>query len=213
MFEEQTPKPPLAPEPQDMFAAPPANLPMASAPGSGSEPPPAPPLKGGGPPQSPSAPAPSMPMMPSMDEHHGSGLKTALMVIGGLIIVGVAGFIAYKLIVAPQADQSDNGDVPFTAPTETEPTTPVVEEPVVEEEPVAVDSDGDGLTDEDESKFGTDARLADTDKDGLGDKEEVQVYGTDPLDPDTDDDTYLDGQEVASGFNPNGDGKLFEVPR
>ena len=52
----------------------------------------------------------------------------------------------------------------------------------------------------------------DTDKDGLGDREEVQVYGTDPLDSDTDGDTFLDGQEVSAGYNPNGEGKLFDIP-
>ncbi len=201
MFEDQKPKPAPVAEPKDMFDEPPANLPM------GNLPPPAPPLKGGGSPQ------PVMPMLPEMDIHHSSGLKSALMVIGGLFIVGIAGFIAYKLIVAPKSDQSDVGDIPYVA-TEPEPVAPVVEEPdPVVEVPVVVDSDGDGLSDNEESKIGTDPRLPDTDKDGLGDKEEAQVYGTDPLDPDTDNDSYLDGQEVVGGFNPNGDGKLFEVPR
>ncbi|MBI1908528.1 hypothetical protein HYS28_03930, partial [Candidatus Uhrbacteria bacterium] len=45
-----------------------------------------------------------------------------------------------------------------------------------------------------------------------GDREEVEVYDTDPLEEDTDGDTYLDGQEVKGGYNPNGPGKLFEVP-
>ena len=49
----------------------------------------------------------------------------------------------------------------------------------------SADSDGDGLTNIDEKK-----------------------YGTNPLNPDTDGDSYKDGDEVKAGYNPNGPGKL-----
>ncbi|MCE9614175.1 MAG: OmpA family protein [Lentisphaerae bacterium] len=58
------------------------------------------------------------------------------------------------------------------------------------------DSDGDGLSDEDEAKWGTDPFDPDTDKDGLTDGEEVFKYKTDPLNPDTDLDALKDGPEV-----------------
>jgi hypothetical protein len=48
----------------------------------------------------------------------------------------------------------------------------------------------------------------DQDNDNLTDQEEV-FYNTDPLNPDTDGDGYLDGDEVMSGYNPAGEGKLF----
>lgn len=73
------------------------------------------------------------------------------------------------------------------------------------------DSDQDGLTDQEELELGTNANGADSDQDGLFDREEVKVYKTDPLNPDTDGDTYLDGAEVEAGYNPNGDGKLFKI--
>lgn len=41
----------------------------------------------------------------------------------------------------------------------------------------------------------------DSDQDGLTDQEE-KMLGTDPHNPDTDGDGYLDGKEVASGYNP-----------
>ncbi len=45
-----------------------------------------------------------------------------------------------------------------------------------------VDSDGDGLSDDEEEALGTDPLLADTDGDGFDDLEEL-LAGTDPLDP------------------------------
>lgn len=89
------------------------------------------------------------------------------------------------------------------------PQIPVAEEPAV---PVLVDSDGDGLTDEEEARYGTSIRKPDTDNDGLFDREEVVVYKTNPLSADTDKDGYLDGAEVSGGYNPNGAGKLLQVP-
>jgi outer membrane protein OmpA-like peptidoglycan-associated protein/opacity protein-like surface antigen len=58
------------------------------------------------------------------------------------------------------------------------------------------DSDGDGLTDDEEAKLGTDPFNKDTDGDGLTDGDEVKVYKTNPLNPDTDFDGLKDGQEV-----------------
>lgn len=48
---------------------------------------------------------------------------------------------------------------------------------------------------------------SDIDNDGLTLFDE-QRYGTNPNDPDTDKDGYNDGQEVISGYNPNGAGRL-----
>ncbi len=60
------------------------------------------------------------------------------------------------------------------------------------------DSDGDGLTDEEEAKLGTDPFNKDTDGDGLTDGDEVKVYKTNPLNPDTDFDGLKDGEEVLT---------------
>ena len=67
---------------------------------------------------------------------------------------------------------------------------------------VAIDSDGDGLTDIEEKQLGTNIRLADTDNDGLTDYQEVKIYNTDPLNPNKDGDRYLDGEEIKLGKNP-----------
>ena len=76
---------------------------------------------------------------------------------------------------------------------------------------VPVDSDGDGLTDEDEILiYHTDPNNPDTDGDGLSDGDEVLVYKTDPNDPDSDHDGLKDGEEVlrykTDPNNPDTDG-------
>ena len=91
-----------------------------------------------------------------------------------------------------------------------------------EEEPI--DTDGDGLSDEEEGELGTDPNDPDTDGDGVNDYDEVlwginplnpdtdgdglndtegSVYGTEPSLFDTDGDGFGDGEEVWSGTDPN----------
>ncbi|MBU1126647.1 hypothetical protein KJ758_03480 [Patescibacteria group bacterium] len=138
----------------------------------------------------------------------GFGLKIFLLVVACLSIIAVAGALAYTIIVQPPKTENLIMDTPKDEVKED------VAEPVIEEEEVEVmDTDGDGLTDDEEANFGTNPRLTDTDSDGLNDREEVRVYDTDPLDPDTDADSFLDGEEVINGYNPNGDGKLFDLPK
>ncbi len=49
----------------------------------------------------------------------------------------------------------------------------------------------------------------DVDNDGLTNEQE-KYYGSDPLDPDSDNDGYSDGEEVKSSHNPIGAGKLIQ---
>jgi len=51
--------------------------------------------------------------------------------------------------------------------------------------------------------------LLDSDNDGLTNLEEAN-FGTDPNNPDTDNDGYLDGDEVKNEYNPKGPGKIGE---
>lgn len=75
-----------------------------------------------------------------------------------------------------------------------------------------LDTDNDGLDDVREKDIHTDPLNWDTDGDGLSDGDEVNIWKTNPLNPDTDGDGYKDGAEVKNGYNPSGNGKLFEPP-
>jgi hypothetical protein len=57
------------------------------------------------------------------------------------------------------------------------------------------DADADALLNLEEVWLGTNPCQADTDSDGLSDKEELKTYLTDPLNPDTDGDGVLDGPD------------------
>jgi hypothetical protein len=80
------------------------------------------------------------------------------------------------------------------------------------EDDINKDTDQDGLTDIEEKELGLNFEKVDSDEDGLFDREEVKIYRTDPLNKDSDGDGYTDGAEVKGGYNPKGDGKLFELP-
>ncbi len=75
-----------------------------------------------------------------------------------------------------------------------------------------VDVDQDGLDDVRERELGTNLKLSDTDIDCLNDYQEVVVFKTNPLNSDSDGDSYIDGEEVANGYNPLGPGKLSSYP-
>src|SRR3989344_1497262 len=65
---------------------------------------------------------------------------------------------------------------------------------------VDADSDNDGVTDKEEIILGTDSLNSDTDNDGVTDKEEIAL-GINPLSPDTDNDGLADKEEIALGTN------------
>ena len=68
--------------------------------------------------------------------------------------------------------------------------------------PADIDSDGDGLKDVEEKKYGTETGNVDTDMDGITDYEEVMTYKTNPKKVDTDNDGVSDGDEIRFHLNP-----------
>ena len=69
-------------------------------------------------------------------------------------------------------------------------------------EDTGIDTDGDGLSDQQEYDLGSDPFDSDSDDDGLNDGREVEL-GTDPNKADSDGDGFTDGDEVAAGTDPN----------
>jgi len=184
-----------------------------------------------------------------------AGMQKKLIIILSVIVVALlitaGGILFYRRYVAtPSAPPAES--VPSTdsagavsgaeVPAEvvepdfgnSEPAVPPTPPPDVPAptlvEPSA-DTDGDGLSDDEEASLGTDLQSADTDGDGLDDGyeqrtsqtnpliadtdgdiltdgDEVNVWQTDPTKTDTDGDGFTDGQEVQNGYNPLGDGKL-----
>jgi hypothetical protein len=174
----------------------------------------------------------SAPVDPLMfTEPAGNKLNKIIIILVVVLLVLALGAGAYYLIVVkgkiatPTNDNQNTNQVANTnvnANVDTNTNTNQVD---------TTDSDSDGLTDEEEALYTTNALLADTDGDTLSDREEVKTYKTDPLtmdtdvdglndgdevniwnsDPlklDSDGDSYPDGSEVKNGYSPIGPGKL-----
>ncbi|MFH1412685.1 MAG: hypothetical protein ABIG10_01505 [bacterium] len=179
--------------------------------------------------QPPARPGPRQPLSIEPPMKTGGTLKYLVLGIITLIVVLVAGVFIYQKVLKPrfeQANEINDTSADITEQDEfyiqdieidefeeeAELGDDLMEEEelstIAEEPEDTADYDGDGLTDEQEAELGTNRFLVDSDDDGLSDKEEIEFYNTNPLDPDTDGDTYLDGQEVRGGYNPNGSGNL-----
>lgn len=142
------------------------------------------------------------------------GLRVVIIILAILVIVVVAFLISWRILTSRAPVVPKDGEVlkQEVLPEPVEGSVEAVEEKEVKEAKEEIDTDKDGLTDSQEAQLGTSAKSADTDGDLLFDREEIEVYGTDPLNADTDKDGYSDGDEVKAGYNPNGPGKLLEVP-
>ncbi len=156
-------------------------------------------------------------------EHAPFGKK--LFIIMGVVLLLALGAGAYFMFfraapVVPPVEEPQPEPEPEPEPApeplpepEPEPTTDTTTTiDILPPPPPPSDRDGDGLTDDEEASLGTNPDLVDTDNDGLNDREEVRTYRTDPRNPDTDGDTYPDGQEVSGGYDPNGPGRLIQIP-
>jgi len=168
------------------------------------------------------APVPPPPgQTPPPVQKSGGSLKIILIVLIVILVIVAAGLISYFLLnsapadeiqVSPEEIMEEDEMMEDEMDLEEEEEEEVVTEPIPEPSE-SFDTDRDGLSDVQETnEIGTSPRISDTDADGLSDYEEVMTWKTDPLDPDTDGDTFLDGDEVSNGYDPNGDGKLTDLP-
>jgi hypothetical protein len=111
------------------------------------------------------------------------------------LLIGVIVFIAIRLLSQGSAPTP----IPSFSPVVAVPTVPAITATPI----VAVAT----ATPTAEPVAGGDADIEDLDGDTLTGAEE-RFYDTDPKNPDTDGDSYKDGEEVRNGYNPLGPGKL-----
>jgi hypothetical protein len=163
----------------------------------------------------PVPPAVKMPEKPVTKEPFFKAHKKAFIVIVLILLAGgaltVGGWYGYQVFVVSQAPAVSPGV--DTGQPQVDVNQPVVNQNLNVDQPAPqpVDTDRDGLSDEEEGMYGTDPQEIDSDRDGLTDRDEVKVFKTDPNNADTDGDGYSDGQEVRGGYDPKGPGRLLKV--
>ncbi len=133
-------------------------------------------------------------------------------VLSGLIIVLALIYLGYRYIIEPAMNPVEPSAVINQPPSPPVVESPQKEEPVLveeeeEEDPVLVEEEEeeeDVLPEEEQASSSLlNIDLVDSDSDGLSDLAEKYI-STDPFNPDTDNDTYLDLAEIQSGYNPLG---------
>jgi hypothetical protein len=154
------------------------------------------------------APAISASPAPSMPAKNNKRMVLILLIAVVVLLVGALGYFVIsgkiKFVNDTSLENSTNNSNSSTVVSQSTNVPGVSSD-------TAKDTDGDGLTDDEEKTLGTDPNKKDTDGDGLYDREEVKVYKTDPLKKDTDGDGISDGDEVKAGTNPNGSGLLLDI--
>ena len=152
-----------------------------------------------------------------------SKIFVIIFIILGIGVLSASGFYVYLQLNkagTPQTDDNsnlepadnnnvENGNSVNANIQATPSVTPIPDTTPVE---APIDSDSDGLNDEDEKMYSTNPFNSDSDLDGLTDRDETKTWKTDPLNSDTDGDGYSDGEEVNNKYNPLGEGRLIEFP-
>jgi hypothetical protein len=117
-------------------------------------------------------------------------------IVSGTVSVAMALSAGAALASERSAPEPDIQLDDVVAITDIEPPAPFSVDPVVTVDDIGDSNVGDSLA----SPFDTNDSV-DTDGDGLTDQEEIEI-GTDPANPDTDGDGFSDGDEVTLGSDP-----------
>lgn len=111
-----------------------------------------------------------------------------------LLMLGAGGYFLLRSVQPTSIVEAPEPQEPVTRPA------PVAEEPEEPEAPEEPEEPKEPI-----NPFSVEiVRGTDSDSDGLTDVEEDLVYGTNPLQPDSDQDGFLDGNEVFHRYDPNG---------
>lgn len=155
--------------------------------------------------------------MPPEEMHRGGGVRKMILALVAVVVVGGVGYGVYAywdqlLPSTPEAALTTTSEPTTIDRTSTEVPTTTIEQLPAAPTDSTLDTDGDTVTDAKEAELGINPNSPDTDGDELYDGDEVNLFRTNPLQSDTDADGYSDGAEVKAGYNPNGAGRLFNVP-
>lgn len=118
---------------------------------------------------------------------------------------GSPGINIGSIVYSDTPSTSTEAVTPSPTPTMISPTAPAAPP----QNSGGADTDGDGLTNDQESQLGSDPTKKDSDGDTLSDGDEVKKYRTDPNKADSDGDRYTDAEEIKNGYNPVGTGKCL----
>ncbi len=113
--------------------------------------------------------------------------RIAFVLIGSVIVIALVVLVVLLRIRSSQEDTSFTPPSSGITSTRSGSTVDLQKKIQAEAKKLAAlpkDTDGEGLSDEEEKNFGTDPRKADTDGDGYSDLEEISILHTDPLKPD-----------------------------
>ncbi len=177
----------------------------------------------------PASPVPAVPVLSSEqamtnsklllgEENTGSNVKKIIVAGVGLVLVTLVAWGAYSVFFSSSdqnvVDETKNTNQVQNNQNNTQEQNnaelPVNNEAV---DVLANDDDKDGLSNAQEDASGTDPNNPDTDDDALGDKDEIKVYLTDPLNADTDNDGLFDNEELSvwktDPLKSDSDGDLF----
>ena len=155
--------------------------------------------------------------------------RRVLIIVGavvlGLVLLGGGVWWAFGYLSQPATPISGDDTVQVAVPESVPSQATIIEDPpdlLIQESAddasptvTFIDTDRDGLSDQEEVEHNTNPKKSDTDEDGLTDREEVRVYNTDPRNGDTDQDGFLDGAEVSNFYDPNSSNpnkRLYDIP-
>lgn len=141
-------------------------------------------------------------------------ILTRGIIILGIIILGVAAYFLYqKFFKSEEVSLNNNLNQGVTIINENVNKGDQINKRANFNVNQPLDTDKDGLSDEEETNLGTNINNSDSDNDNLFDFEEAKIYQTDPLNSDTDGDGHSDGEEVKKGYNPKGPGLLRDLEK
>lgn len=140
----------------------------------------------------------------------------ALIIGLGVILVAVLIFISYRFFFKPPVDNAEivldnKPEVEVITENEEEDDLTATTTAVVEPEVIIEDvPDEEDVNEEEEDYEFESSLIIDSDSDGLSDEEEL-VFQTNPNLEDSDNDTYSDLEEIRNLYNPSGGGTLEDA--